>query len=642
MFLKRGFLLLATAPAALAGSMDTVVVTASRVPVPADIAGSSVTVIDRQQIEAQQSVFAVDLLQDVPGVAVSRSGSIGSQTQVRIRGSEANQVLVLVDGIRANDPAGNDEFGFQDLTTWDVDRIEVVRGPQSALWGSDALAGVINVITRRPGEEFSTGGFAEYGSFDTTSVGIRLGGEVSATRIGLALSGVDSAGTNSSRTGPEEDGYDNSTATLTLAGSPTDNLELSAIARYTDARKEFDNTDFFDTGLPLDTADLSKTAFGYYSAGGTLNLHEGRWVQDLRATLATTDIDNSNEFGANGSTASETYGAHYQTTWYLNARSADASADSVTLAADYQQQNFSQRGFASDFGDPNQDQDMDIASVVGEYILTPFHQASLSFSGRYDDNSDYDNIFTYRATGAWTAESSGTRLHASYGTGQKAPTFIERFGFFPDQFAGNPDLKPEESKGWEVGVEQPFADQRLSLGVTYFDEDLTNEINGFVFDPDTGAFTAINLPGTSKRRGVEVIAGARPLDNLSLSASYTYLDATEPDQITGIDTEEIRRPENSASLNANLLLLNQRLNVNLNLSYVGSRSDLFFDPQNFFQSQVVNLESYTLGRLAASYQLTSELQVYGRVENLFDEDYEDVYGYATPGRGVYGGLRVSF
>lgn len=641
MSLKRGFLLLAMAPAALAGSIDTVVVTASRIPVPASTAGSSVSVIDRQQIEAQQSVFAVDLLQDVPGVAVSRSGSTGSQTQVRIRGSEANQVLVLVDGIRANDPAGNDEFGFQDLTTWDVDRIEVVRGPQSALWGSDALAGVINVITRRPGEDFSVGGFAEYGSFDTTSVGIRLGGEVSATRIGLSLSGVDTGGTNSSLTGPEEDGYDNSTATLTLAGSPAPNLELSAIARYTDARKEFDGTDFIGTGLPTDTADLARTAFGYYSAGGTLNLRGGRWVHDLRATLATSDIDNANEFGANGSTAAETYGAHYQTTWHL-AQPGDSSMDAITLAADYQQQDFSQRGLASPFGDPNQDQDMQIASVVGEYLVTPFRQTSMSFSVRYDDNSDYDNIFTYRATGAWTAEAWGTRLHASYGTGQKAPTFIERFGFFPDQFLGNPDLEPEESEGWEVGIEQPLADRRLNLGLTYFDEDLTNEINGFVFDLANGAFTAENSPGKSQRRGVEVVATARPLDNFSLSASYTYLDATQPDPVTGGETTEIRRPENSASLNANLLLLSQRLNLNLNLSYVGSRDDLFFDPQDFFASRVVNLDAYTLGRLAASYQLTSELQLYGRVDNLFDEDYEDVYGYATPGRGVYGGLRVSF
>ena len=155
-------------PVAAEEIRDTLVVTASRVPVPLVAAGSSVSVIDREQIEARQAVFAVDLLQAVPGVTVSRSGSIGSQTQVRVRGAEANQVLVLIDGIEANDPAGNDEFAFQDLTTWDVERIEVVRGPQSALWGSDALSGVINVITRQPTEEFSAASFAEVGAYGTS------------------------------------------------------------------------------------------------------------------------------------------------------------------------------------------------------------------------------------------------------------------------------------------------------------------------------------------------------------------------------------------------------------------------------------------------------------------------------------------
>jgi vitamin B12 transporter len=639
---KRAVVLLVFASGALAEPADTVVVTASRVPVPASTAGSSVSVIDREQIEKRQSVFAVDLLQDVPGVAVSQSGSIGSQTQVRIRGSEANQVLVLVDGIRANDPAGNDEFGFQDLTTWDIERIEVVRGPQSALWGSDALAGVINVITRRSGGELSTGGFAEYGSFDTVAAGARVGGTLLSTRVGLSASVVDSDGTNTSRTGGEQDGYDNKTATLTLAGSPLDNLELTFVGRYTDATKMFDGTDFLVTGLPADTGDRAANTFGYYGAGAALDLLGGRWIQSLRATLATTDTDNSNEYGENGSTASDKYGIHYQTTYYVAPPTSDSAGQSVTLAADYEQQEFSQRGLASPFGDPNQDQDLSTTSLVAEYIAAPLRQTSVSVSVRYDDNSDFDDVTTYRVTSAWTAASLGTRIHASYGTGQKAPTFIERFGFYPDQFIGNADLKPEESKGWEVGVEQPLVDRRVTVGVTYFNEVLQNEVNGFVFDPDTLLFTAENLAGDSNRRGVEVIAEARPFDNLSLSASYTYLDATQPDPVTGSDTREIRRPAHTASLNANLGLLNNRLDLNLNLAYAGNRTDIFFEVVPPYGADVVDLDAYTLARIAASYRLTGQLQIYGRIDNLFDTGYEDVYGYATPGIGAYGGLRLDF
>lgn len=191
-------------------------------------------------------------------------------------------------------------------------------------------------------------------------------------------------------------------------------------------------------------------------------------------------------------------------------------------------------------------------------------------------------------------------------------------------------------------MEQPFLDRRVTFGLTYFNEVLENEVNGFVFDPDTLLFTAENLAGDSKRRGVEVIAEARPLDNLSLAASYTYLDATQPDPVTGSDTQEIRRPANTASLNANLTLLNNRLDLNLNLAYAGSRTDIFFEVAPPFGADVVDLDAYTLARVAATYRLTGQLQIYGRIENLFDTSYEDVYGYATPGIGAYGGVRLNF
>lgn len=621
---------------------DTLVVTASRVPVPLVAAGSSVSVIDREQIEARQSVFAVDLLQDIPGLTVSRAGGIGSQTQVRVRGAEANQVLVLIDGIEANDPAGNDEFAFQDLTTWDVERIEVVRGPQSALWGSDALAGVVNVITQQPTEEFSAGGFAEAGAYATYSAGGRLSGEVLGARAGVSLSRIDSNGSNSSRTGDEDDGYENTTGSLTLAGSPGDNLDLEFVGRYTSTNKAFDGTDFVATGLPTDTADETAVDLGYFRAGGTLALAGGRWTQRLRAAWTTTDTENSNEFGANGSTAADKYGAYYQSTWQFTQRTADSTGNSVTLALDREHQEFSQAGVASPFGDPNQDQDLDNTAAVVELLLSPFERTSLSLSGRYDDNSDFDDVGTFRATTAWTAEGAGTRLHASFGTGQKAPTFIERFGFFPDQFIGNPDLEPETSTGWEAGIEQPLWNDRVSLGATYFREELEDEINGFAFDPETFLFTAENLDGTSERQGVEVSALARISATLRFSGSYTYTDATQPDGLTGEDTREIRRPRHSASLNGDWRFLDSRAGLNVNVAYVGAQDDTFFEVTPPFGTRTVDLDSYYLASVAASYRLTEQASVYARVENLLDEDYENVYGYNTPGIGAYAGIRLTF
>ena len=623
---------------------DTLVVTASRIPVPLIAAGSSVSVIDRKQIEARQSVFAVDLLQDVPGFAVSRSGGIGSQTQVRVRGGEANQVLVLIDGIEANDPAGNDEFAFQDLTTWDVERIEVVRGPQSALWGSDALAGVVNVITRQPTAEFSAQGFAEAGAFDTYSAGARLSGAVAGARTALSLSRVDSGGTNSSRTGTENDGYENTTATLTLAGNPRSNLALDFVGRYTDTTKEFDGTDFITTGLPTDTGDKTAVSLGYFGAGGTLALADGRWTQRLRAAWTTTDTKNSNESGANGATSADKYGVYYQSTWKFTPGTTDSAGNSVTLALDDERQEFTQRGTASPFGDPNQDQHIDNTAAVLELLLSPMDRTSLSISGRYDHNSDFDSVATVRVTSAWTAPEWNTRLHASYGTGQKAPTFIERFGYFPDQFVGNPELQPETSKGWEFGVDQPLFNDTVSIGATYFHEDLEDEINGFAFDPDTFLFTAGNLDGTSRRRGVEVSARARLAESLQVSGSYTYTDAAQPDPVTGDAVREIRRPRHVASLNADWRFLDNRADLNANLTYTGDRTDTFFEVAPPFGTQTIDLHAYYLASIAASYRLrlTDDVRVYARVENLLDENYEDVYGYNTPGRGAYVGIRVTF
>lgn len=627
---------------------DTLVVTASRVPVPLVATGSSVSVIDREQIEARQSVFAVDLLQDVPGFAVSRSGGIGSQTQVRVRGAEANQVLVLIDGIEANDPAGNDEFAFQDLTTWDVERIEVVRGPQSALWGSDALAGVVNVITRRPTGELSGAGFAEAGAFDSMAIGGRLGGEVLGARTSLSLSHLDSNGDNSSRTGVEDDGYENTTASLAVAGNPSDHLGLDFVGRYTATDKEFDGTDFLITGLPTDTGDETAVDLGYFRAGGTLALAGGRWTQRLQAAWTTTDTENSNEFGANGSIDADKYGIDYQTTWQLTDRTAESAGNSVTLALDQEWQEFGQTGQASPSGDPNQDQSIDNTAAVLELLLSPLESTSLALSGRYDDNSDFENIATYRATTAWTAKATGTRLHAAFGTGQKAPTFIERFGFFPDQFVGNPELEPEESRGWEAGVEQSFRHGTWTLGATYFHEDLKNEINGFVRvvpdpqDPDTFFFSAENLDGTSKRRGVEVSAQARITETLRFSGSYTYTDASQPDAQSGEDTREVRRPRHTASFNADWRFLDSKADLNLNLTYVGDQDDTFFEVTPPFGTQTVELDSYYLATIAASYRLTAQASVYARVENLLDEDYENVYGYNTPGIGAYAGIRLGF
>ncbi len=266
---------------------------------------------------------------------------------------------------------------------------------------------------------------------------------------------------------------------------------------------------------------------------------------------------------------------------------------------------------------------------------------SLALGLRHDDNSDFDSITTYRANASYLFSDIGLRLRASTGTGQKSPTFTERFGFFStasSNFVGNPDLKPEKSEGWDLGFDQQIGDTaRISL--TYFNEQLEDEIDGFfVTDPVTFAATAVNRTDESHRRGLEFTAVYRPVEALTIRGQYTYTHSDQPDA-DGVEMTEIRRPRNTASLNLNYVSLNDRLNTNLNISYTGDQYDSDFSA---FPAARVELDGYTLVNLAASYAVSDALHVYARVENLFDESYENVYGFATPGIGAFIGARMQF
>lgn len=617
---------------------DDVLVTTSRIPVPAEIAGSSVTVITREDLERRQATSAADFLRGIPGTSISRSGGISSQSQFRMRGAEANQVMFLIDGVEANDPAGNGEFALEHLTAFDVERIEIVRGPQSALWGSDALAGVVNIITRRADRDLIVEGFGEAGSFGTLYGGGRLGGRTGKTQVNLSVSRLDSRGSNPARTGSENDGYDNTTATLSLDYRPRDNLDLSLFGRHSDATAEFDNQSFV-TGLAEDTDSVSDIELDYLRAGAVLRLLDNRWTNALRATLTSTDTKNFADGLPDGAVSADKLGIYYQSSFRLDRDPQVNRAGTVTLAFDHEHEDFTQAGTASPFGDPNQDQSMRTTGYALEYLVQPVELLSLSLGARRDHNSDFRDVTTWRSTAAWRFPQAGTRLRGAAGTGQKSPTFIERFGYFTDQFIGNPALKPERSRSWEIGADQKLGKGAASLGVTYFRADLRDEIDGFSFDSDTGNYTATNLAGRSKRRGVEAVLHLEPLTGLVLEGTYTYVDSRQPDSVTAADTREIRRPRNAASLDASYTFSGGRGNTSLNLAYQGGRTDTNFAT---FPAETVNLEGYTLGTLTTSWRFSDLLTVYGRIENLLNEDYEEVFGYNTPRRGVYGGVRVSF
>lgn len=611
--------------------IDQIIVVAARIPLTINQIGSATTVITREQIEQRQARYVTDLLRSVPGFSVSHTGVVGSQTQVRVRGSEANHVLVLIDGVRANDPATGDEFRWEHLTTGNIERIEIIRGPQSALWGSDAIAAVVHVITHGDRSGSNLEAYVEGGSNDTANVGVS--GAVSSTSWSLSggIERVDTNGSNISRVGSEKDDSDVTTASLAAHFMATDVLTFDVQLRALDAYSQFDPVDFFVTGLPTDGDVATETDNLFASFGGALETRGGQVTHHLNARYYESDNRNLTDGVQNSSTASDRTTLAFQS-------DIDLGDNRMSLALEHERARFEQRGEIG-FGDPNQNQQMDVTSLVAEFQGLSHQRFTWLLSTRFDNTSDFDDAVNGRLSLAYRL-SDTTKLRGNIGTGQKNPTFTERFGFFPGQFIGNPDLEPERSVSYDIGLDRNFLDGALVLQVTLFQQDLRNEINGFVFDPNTFLFTAENMDGKSERSGVELDAQWNVNERFRLSASYTYTDSTEQN-FSGENVRELRRPRHAGSLSANFRSNNERIQATLIADYGGTRDDIFFPP---FPAppEIVNLESYWLLDLTVQYQLTPSFGIFAKGTNLLDQDYEQVYGYQTLGRAGYLGIRANF
>jgi len=613
-----------------ASSLDTIVVTAARHPVERREIGGSTTIIDRTFIEARQARYVSDLLREIPGVSVTQSGGPGSQTQVRLRGSEANHTLVLIDGVRANDPASGDEFRWEFLTTGNIERIEVVRGPHSALWGSDALAGVVNIITRDLANTQSLDAYVEAGSNSSLNSGINGSTYGNGWALGGALEQLSTDGSNVSRSGSADDGASVLSAALNGKLRLSDNTSIQLGVRAVDADTDTDPADFVVTGLPTDGDLSSESSRVTAYLNGHVQPSDGWLSHQFGVRFLRADNDNL----VAGIRDSSNNAKRLQ---YLYQADVTIQDSLLSLALEREETDFEQGG-AVIFGDPNQQQRMTVSSLVADFTHRSGESATWRVGLRYDDNSAFDNIVTGQASLAWQL-GGDTTLRASVGTGHKTPTFIERFGFFPQQFVGNPDLRPETSTAYEIGVERRLVDDQLRFELSLFQSDLNNEINGFVFDPVTFLSTAENRAGESRRRGVETSLVWQPRSELSLAANYSYVDATE--ESSGTRQREIRRPKHAANFSSTIDLFDDRASFTLVADYGGTRLDTFFAPFPAPQS-IVTLDNYWLVDLAATVRLTESFDVFARVNNALDEDYEQVFGFNTPGRQAYIGIRAEF
>jgi vitamin B12 transporter len=599
---------------------QTIVVTGAREPAPRAETPVSATIFDQATIEALALPMTADLLRLSPGVSVATAGPRGTQTQLRIRGAEANHTLLFVDGIRFNDPAAGNEARFELLANDALSRVELVRGPQSALWGSEALGGVVALDSADPAAARGLSALAEYGSLRSGRASAQAAAEAGPLGIAASAGWMHSEGVDSVGTGGERDGFDNRTASLKAIVKPLPSLEFGLVGHWIEALSEYDGFDPV-TFRRAETLDRTKNrigavrGWGGFTGGGWSLRADASWLGSTNRNLLGTSPLNrtSGERFTAGAQASRTFGGQ-----------------ELIAAVEQQSEHFHARD-QSFFGGTDQDRSRQVTALIGEWRARWTHFLSTDVAVRRDWFSAFADATTLRAA-AIVSPGGGWRLHAAYGEGIAQPSFYDLYGFFPGSFRGNPGLKPERSKGWEAGL--GWQDAKASVAVTGFSNRLRDEIVD-VFDPLTFLSSTANATGRSPRRGVEMEAEYRLSRAVRLAFNYTYLDAREQQVAGSAILREVRRPRHTANLIATGT--SGRLSWGLSGAYVGARTDRDFD---LFPAPLVTLHPYLLASARLGWRIGRSLEAYLRAENAFDAHYQDVVGYHTPGRTVDAGLRI--
>lgn len=606
---------------------DSIVVTANRTPTPIREIASSITVITHNEIAEAHVEMVSELLRIVPGIDVVQSGGVGGVTSVFIRGANSQHTLVFIDGIEMNDPSSpSGAFDFKNLRVDNIDRIEILRGPQSVLYGSDAIGGVIQIFTRRASGEPQVSAEVRGGSFGSRVETINLSGNQNRFSYAITLSRQDSDGISAASKilgNSERDSYGNSYLSMSLGARLNPSAQISFVARLTDAVSELDKQ-FGILGAP-DFLDDPNATLDSKERQLSLRLNLGR--SDSRMShqfgfyfsdYERTDIDKLDPIRASDSTDATFEGSKVKFDWQGNFKVSQSNQ--LTIGVETEEEEFSADAlFLSAFGPFSLQSPRVEARTTSAYALEQFSigQRWYSTAGiRIDDHDQFGSIVTYRLTSALLFDSADVKVRASYGTGYKAPSLAQLF----DLNFGNPNLVAEESNGWEIGIEKRFFKDRASVGLTYFDVSFDNLIVG-----DTNIAEAVT-------NGLELFTSAR-FNRSTMRLDYTYTRAREKPG----DQRLIRRPENKVAVTVSHQFA-APLHVNVRFLYVGQREDFDFRP---FPAERVSLDSYMVTNLAASYQFGGHVRLFGRIDNLFDAEYQEVFTYGVVPLSGHIGVRVS-
>jgi len=609
--------------------IDEIVVTATRLETAEREVGSSITVITADQIRKQQKTTVLEVLRDVPALDVVQSGGPGTVTSVFIRGANSEHTLVLIDGVEMNDPISTGRFfDFANLTVDNIERIEIVRGPQSTLFGSDAIGGVINIITKKGTGKPNSFVSVEGGSFRTFTERAGSSGGTGLVNYSLGISREGSAGISDADEkdgNHEKDGYENTTFSTRLGVTPATNFDADLIMRYINSKKDLDDQGGAGGDDPNNTENTRQV---FVRTQARLSLFKDVWEQKIGFSLSDQHrhYDNPTDSEHPSDSDFSTYdGQVLKFDWQQDLKLHETNTLTAGIETEKEDGKFNYYS-TSAYGPYTESFSDKTARTTSYYLqdgISLWDAWFTTLGARLDDHSTFGTKTTYRMTSSYLSKETGTRVKGSYGTGFKAPSLYQLYSMYGDQ-----DLNPEKSTGWDAGVEQMFDHELVTIGITYFSNNFDNLID---FNSATSKYVNI---AKAESKGVETYLTAHPSDDLTLRVSYTYTDTK--DETTG--DELLRRPKNKSLFDANYCFLGKG-NVNLEVLYVGKRDDYDYSS---WPATRVTLGSYTLVNLAASYDVTRNIQVTGRVNNLFDKNYEEVFGYGTPGISGYAGIKCSF
>ena len=568
--------------------------------------GSSLSIITQKDIENSKSPLLLDVLRQAPGIEVTRTQGIGGTTSLFIRGASAAHTLVFVDGVRMNSPTSG-AFNFANLTTDNIERVEILRGPQSTLYGSEAIGGVVNIITRKGAGDNKVILGTEYGMRDTYRETVNVSGGKDKFDYSVGGSYLKTHGISAASSGSEKDGYENITGSSRLGWDFMGDGRVDTTIRGSHSDFEYDA---FEYGIgPVDDPDRRQTTDEILFSTKVNKTFFDLWTPSFLVSVNDTELKGLDPTDESGKFRIPTrvWRAEHQSDFSL------FDTDTITLGYEYEvlegenEGKFDKQTYSNN-------------AVFLQNQIELFESLHWTIGLRHDDFSTFGSHLTYRTTASYNMEEIGVRLHGSWGKGFRAPSLNELI--YP--YYGNPNLSPEESRGWDFGVEKEILKNKLTMDITYFENNFTNLITAAV-QPD-GSYLAENV-ARAESQGIETSLTYRPFTILSFTGTYTYTETRDREK----DRQLPRRPENRATFGINTNPI-EKLNINVTGIMVRDRID----------SNGTKMDNYWTVNQATRYDVTKFMTAYVRFENLFDYDYEEVTGFGSLGFTAYGGLEFKF